>query len=234
MNWFKRNIVSEDVEAEDENKDNAEIKNTDKWIWIEGYKGTDIDMKCRGFEYELHKQYDIDGEVKECENGFHLCRELKEVFRWYSLSGNSRFFKVKSLVRKEDYDSYYKRREIGWISAWYDTPPREIAAKSIIFEEEMTYSNGLKEYIHNQYKFIENEQEYACLKCDDYENFRKRKFITILKDIGYSELFSNVLYKDKMRLENEDQKLFETITKAKAFNEENVSKEMSVYLLLNS
>ena len=108
----------------------------------------------------------------------------------------------------------------------------KIVAKSIVFYEEITYSNGLKDYIHEKCKFIENDQEYTYL--NNYKVFRKRKFITTLKDIGYSELFSNVLYEDKMRLENEDQKLFDTITKAKVLKEEDVSKDVAVYLLLNN
>lgn len=36
----------------------------EKWIWVDGYKGTDKDMKCRGYQYEFGKQFDIpEGEV---------------------------------------------------------------------------------------------------------------------------------------------------------------------------
>lgn len=229
----KKDVSDNATPVKDGIKDNTDEKSIDEWIWMDGYKGTDIDMKCRGFGYKLHKQYNIDGEVKECENGFHLCRELNEVFGWYPLNGNTRFFKVKALVRKEDYDNYYRCRGIGFITTDpYYEPKRKIAAKSIIFEEEIAYSSGLKEYIHNKYKFIDTEQEYIQLRNTKYEHFREKKFINTFKGLGYSELFANILYDEKVKRSNVDSWLFDMMKKAKAFKEEGVSKELSIYLLL--
>ena len=36
----------------------------DEWIWVDGYKGTDEDMKCHDFQYELNKQFDMPEDVK--------------------------------------------------------------------------------------------------------------------------------------------------------------------------
>ena len=35
-----------------------EKKESEEWVWVNGYKGTDKDMKCRDFQYEMHKQID--------------------------------------------------------------------------------------------------------------------------------------------------------------------------------
>ena len=54
------------------------------------YKGTDKDMKCRGFQFELGKEY-VEEEAKLCNKGFHGCEYPLEVFAHYAPVG-SRFF----------------------------------------------------------------------------------------------------------------------------------------------
>ena len=54
------------------------------------YKGTDKDMKCRGFQFELGKEY-VEEEAKLCEKGFHGCEYPLDVFAHYGPAG-SRFF----------------------------------------------------------------------------------------------------------------------------------------------
>jgi hypothetical protein len=79
----------------------------EEWIWVEGYKGTDSGMRCRGYQYELNKRFDMVGaKIEECESGFHFCRDLGDVFKYYTIGFNNRFFKVRGLVRKKDYEEY--------------------------------------------------------------------------------------------------------------------------------
>ena len=54
------------------------------------YKGTDKDMKCRGFQFELGKEY-VEEEAKLCEKGFHGCEYPLDVFAHYA-PADSRFF----------------------------------------------------------------------------------------------------------------------------------------------
>ena len=54
------------------------------------YKGTDKDMKCRGFQFELGKEYE-EAEAKLCEKGFHGCEYPLDVFAHYN-PADSRFF----------------------------------------------------------------------------------------------------------------------------------------------
>ena len=61
---------------------------------IRGFKGFDKDLKCRGFQYEIGKDYEQEGEVKCCERGFHFCENPFDVFRYYSPS-YSRYCEVE-------------------------------------------------------------------------------------------------------------------------------------------
>ena len=54
------------------------------------YKGTDKDMKCRGFQFELGKEYEEE-EAKLCSKGFHGCEYPLDVFAHYN-PADSRFF----------------------------------------------------------------------------------------------------------------------------------------------
>lgn len=238
MDWFKKTRFSKTAELDEKEynkrKEQQEKLDDESWIWIDGYMATEIDMTYLdlSLKCELHKQYN----AKDVE--FSLCKELKEVFAWNELDGKNRFFKVKALVRSADYNNYYCKKSSYDVYLPYHSPSlRRIFAKSVILEEEVTYSNGLKDYIHNKFEFIENEQEYEQLKYELYPSLRERKFIAELRSVGYSELFSNILYKEKANsasVMNEDKVLKKTFDKARSFKEEGISKEMSIYLLLKS
>ena len=70
---------------------------------IKSYKGFDKDFKCKDFQYEVGKEYEIEGEIKCCERGFHACESPMEVFDYYDMF-NSRFAEVEQSgqIDKED------------------------------------------------------------------------------------------------------------------------------------
>ena len=70
---------------------------------IKSYKGFDKNLKCRDFQYEIGKEYEMDGEIKMCNRGFHACESPFEVFDHYSMIG-SRFCEVEQdgNISKED------------------------------------------------------------------------------------------------------------------------------------
>ncbi len=61
---------------------------------ITSYKGFDKNMKCRGFQYEVGKEYEMDGEVKCCNQGFHACKSPMEVWDYYDMI-DSRYAEVE-------------------------------------------------------------------------------------------------------------------------------------------
>ena len=61
---------------------------------IKSYKAFDKNMQCREFQYEVGKEYEIGGEIKCCERGFHACKSPMEVWDHYDML-NSRFAEVE-------------------------------------------------------------------------------------------------------------------------------------------
>ena len=49
-----------------------------------GFKAFDKNLKCRDFQFKVGKTYKIKGELKICENGFHFCKILDNVFNYYN------------------------------------------------------------------------------------------------------------------------------------------------------
>ena len=61
---------------------------------ITSYKGFDKNMQCRGFQYEVGKEYEMDGEIKCCNQGFHACKSPMEVWDYYDML-DSRYAEVE-------------------------------------------------------------------------------------------------------------------------------------------
>jgi hypothetical protein len=61
---------------------------------ITSYKGFDKNMQCRGFQYEVGKEYEMDGEIKCCNRGFHACKSPMEVWDYYDML-SSRYAEVE-------------------------------------------------------------------------------------------------------------------------------------------
>ena len=61
---------------------------------IIAYKGFDKDFKCRGFQYEVGKTYEMDGNIACYNRGFHACESPMEVFDYYDML-TSRFAEVE-------------------------------------------------------------------------------------------------------------------------------------------
>ena len=63
-------------------------------VAIKSYKGFDKNLKCRDFQYEIGKEYEMDGEIKVCNRGFHACESPFDVFDHYTMI-DSRFCEVE-------------------------------------------------------------------------------------------------------------------------------------------
>ena len=68
---------------------------------ITSYKAFDKNMQCRDFQYEVGKEYEMDGEIKCCNRGFHACESPMEVWDYYDML-NSRYAEVEQSGKIEE------------------------------------------------------------------------------------------------------------------------------------
>ena len=61
---------------------------------ITSYKGFDKNLKCRGFQYKVGEEYEENGKIAVCMNGFHACKNPFDVLDYYG-SINNRFCVVE-------------------------------------------------------------------------------------------------------------------------------------------
>ncbi|MFN1845104.1 hypothetical protein ACK2FW_20045 [Clostridioides difficile] len=172
------------IELEKEKKKSEE----DEWVWVEGYKGTDENMKCRDFQYKLNKTYSMNGEdVDTCEYGFHLCLDLEDVFDYYDLNLSNRFFKVKALVKKADKNEYGKVYTLpDMIPFTYEIS--KIAAKEIIFLAELTFEE-LEVHIQDIFPEANTKFKWYALCKLGKQEYSHRIFMNQMKKIGFQTHF---------------------------------------------
>ena len=63
-----------------------------------GYKMMESDMTCKGFQYEIGKEYTLEGELEICKGGFHFCENPFDCLEYYdNIKGDKRLFLVEAL-----------------------------------------------------------------------------------------------------------------------------------------
>ena len=98
---------------------------------IISFKAFDLDLKCRGFQFKVGKEYSEKGEISSCINGFHACENPFDVLDFYSLVG-SRFCEVEQ-------------------SGKIDKADKKIASEKITIKAEINLDGFIKacfEYIN--------------------------------------------------------------------------------------
>ena len=181
----KEDILNEEKSEEEKVKPilKPEEDVKEEWIWVDGFKGLDYQMCGHGnFQYELGKTYEKEENDKEiiiCHSGFHFCLNLDDVMHYYDYMSNSftnRYFKVRALVRKSDYEKYGTEDNRGCLSMWvvnslgYQayTKIDKLVAKSITILEEIPKEEIWERYIEpNLSNFWYLTKEKYLTNCDD-------------------------------------------------------------------
>lgn len=171
----------------------------EEWVWVDGYKGTEFDMTAYDdFQYKLNEMYSMPegAEIKACKSGFHFCMRLDEVFRYYGIQDNHRFFKVRALVRKKDLNTYETYRRSPSLHFGFNSQDK-LVAKKIILERELTLDEI---FYADECQGWSPEDKKDALK-EGIRGVKKRRNIRILREAGFSETFSAWVAKDTDRME---------------------------------
>ena len=191
MDWFKnyRKAVVETFSQPTEETKKTEA-HTDEWVWIEGYKGTDKDMKCRNYQFGFGPTFSIPkNEVDMCSSGFHLCKDLSDVYHYYGIGNGNRYFKVRALVKQSDLDKY--GTYVDMESIYYGRTRRidKLVAAEIEFLYELTLDEIFKDTYANEWS-----DKYKKLAIEiGLEQATYQKKFEILRDLGYSETFAKII-----------------------------------------
>ena len=104
---------------------------------MKGYKGFDKDFKCNGFQYEVGKEYIIDGDIKLCSKGFHFCKSPLNVWAYYPQVKGSRYaiIEAEDVLRDKDGDTKRVCKKIKIV--------KELTALELI-EEQIKYAKDKK------------------------------------------------------------------------------------------
>jgi len=196
-----------------------ELKVSENWIWVEGYKATNKDMQgYDNFQYELNKTYVAEGKVEICRNGFHFSKTLAgTLVYYYPYENSNRYFKVRALVNKESWNE-------GWLSN------DKYVAKEIILIEEITYSKEMMttlmkhSMVSRFVKNTENEEE----RIKNIKEILSSKLITLytnflIENISFIEVALAHYIVSELPFSNEIYN--KLILYAKALEEGNYSEE---------
>lgn len=124
---------------------------------MKAYKGFDKDLKCRGFQYEIGKEYETD-EAVLCEKGFHACENPLDTFSYYT-PGSSRFCEV----------------ELEDVSDQMDIEDSKRVAKKIKIGAELDIKGLIKatfEYVNERCTNNENGGDWSALNGGDRSALR--------------------------------------------------------------
>jgi hypothetical protein len=179
--WLKDAISSSVNISRNTNDIDCTDKGEEEWIWVEGYKGTDKNMQCNGYQYELGKQSDMaEGEpILMCSSGFHFCDKLNPVYRYYEIKNGNRFFEVKALVRRWKKDGYYRIEQQN----------DKMVSKSIQFVRELTIDEIFDAVNDVEVKNWTTEKKELARQTS-IENVKNINKIEKLVSVGYSEAFA--------------------------------------------
>ena len=156
-----------------------------------GFKGTNINLKCKNFQFKLNETFYHQDRVEICHSGFHFCEKLKKVKDHYSFNKNNRFFIIKSGNKYETLEAKSVAGEITFleeikvdnlISYIESSKYREFLKKNInglfilAFDMKIIDLNLLK-YLHTHGANITVENNYALIIASKNGNLNVVKYL---------------------------------------------------------
>ena len=157
---------------------------------IIAYKGFDENLCCRGFQYEIGKEYVHEGEIECCESGFHACTNPFDVLDYYPSDSKNRFCVVEQsgTIKTGNVDSKQASSKIkikaeigmaGLFKAGVEWIKEKTNPVPIIAETKDKNDNPSGDYAKigssGDYAQIESTGEYSVICCAGNNSIAKAK-----------------------------------------------------------
>ena len=150
------------------------------------FKGTDKDMKCHGFQFELGKEY-VEEEAELRVKGFHGCEYPLDVFRYYA-PADSRFF-VADLDGVTDEEEDDSKRAGTKIKLWAEIGISGIVKAAVEYIKEKAESSKNQTGYHSA---ATNTSDYsAATNTGDYSAATNTGYYSAATNTGYYSAATN-------------------------------------------
>jgi hypothetical protein len=63
---------------------------------VKGYKCFNKDFTCNNFQFKVGKTFKHNGTIQLCKEGFHYCKELKDVFNYYGFDSDNHVCEIEA------------------------------------------------------------------------------------------------------------------------------------------
>ena len=198
-------VIKDDITQEDITNAIKTVEE-EEWIWVKGFKGTNKNMRCQdNYQYELGKQFDLDADVEPvvCSKGFHFCKKLENVFKYYKIGDGNRFFEVEALVKKSGWVNEIKKNSTRNYHDPYSylldfISDDKYAAKSIRFIRELTVDEVYETVTDSDVREWAEEQKKRAMETS-INTVRRDVRAFDLCAAGYSPAFSKYISIDEGR-----------------------------------
>lgn len=145
------------------------------------YKGFDKNFQCRGFQYEIGKEYEHIGKIEVCGSGFHACENPIDVLTYYPIISDGGELNRFAVVEMS-----------GIISKEFKDSDSKIASSKIRIVREITVDKLIEECIDHQYVInmsLSEAKEFSA--SNDYDQLSTSANYTKLAAGGYYNKLSS-------------------------------------------
>ena len=205
MTLFKK---KDDCNKVEEALDESILKNVEEpaapkeeWVWIEGYKATDKDMKCKDYQFELGKMFVYEGTLIGCKSGFHFCPRLHDCFDYYKVGNGNRYFKVRALINLHQKYELTLPNLPSCISTGFMRDTDKRVAKKIEFLEEISSEDIIKILYPASYIDMSEKLKSDIIQFGTTQAFKIQSIDELKETNVYSaEMIDIIVAKDKIKL----------------------------------
>jgi len=79
---------------------------------VKGFKCFNKDFTCNNFQFKVGKTFKHEGKIELCKEGFHFCKDLQNVFKYYGFDSTNHVCEIEASIEVIDGDDKSVCRQI--------------------------------------------------------------------------------------------------------------------------